>query len=301
MLYDGACPLCRREIGLYQDLAAAQPACALQFLDVSDATTPVPRGASREQLLARFHVQHADGSLSRGARAFTALWARLPGWRWLAVLARVPGVTPLMEACYRGFLHLRPWMQRGARAFEPPTLHVPRSLVGELRSDHAGETGAVWIYHGILAVARDPALRAFAQQHRATEEEHLRLITPLLPWPRRSRLLVPWRIAGWLTGALPALAGPRAVYATIAAVETFVDRHYQQQVDAIDAMPEPERSAAAPLRALLLRCQQDECHHRDEAAAAEVLQQRPAGVLLRAWCALVGGGSAAAVVVARRI
>jgi ubiquinone biosynthesis monooxygenase Coq7 len=178
---------------------------------------------------------------------------------------------------------------------------VPPALWGDLRSDHAGETGAVWIYHGVLAFSRDPGVRAFAQQHRATEQEHLRLITPLLPWPRRSRLLVPWRIAGWLTGALPALAGPRAVYATIAAVETFVDRHYQQQIDAIDALPPAEREAAAPLRALLERCRLDECHHRDEAAAAEALRQRPPGALLRAWCAVVGRGSAAAVVVARRI
>jgi 3-demethoxyubiquinol 3-hydroxylase len=301
VLYDGACPLCRREIGLYQGLAAAQPACALQFADVSDAATGLPPGSQRDALLARFHVQHADGRLSSGARAFTALWARLPGWRWLAVLARVPGVTPLMEVSYRGFLRLRPLMQRTARAFEPPALHVPAALVGELRSDHAGETGAVWIYRGVLAVTRDGGVRQFAQQHLATEQEHLRLITPLVPWPRRSRLLLPWRLAGWLTGALPALAGPRAVYATVAAVETFVDTHYQQQIDSIDALPDAQREAAGPLRALLERCRQDECHHRDEAAAAEVLQQRPAGGLLRAWCALVGWGSAAAVVMARRI
>jgi ubiquinone biosynthesis monooxygenase Coq7 len=300
VLYDGACPLCRREIGVYQGLAAAQPACGLRFVDVSDDAVALPPDTPRSALLARFHVRHADGSLSSGARAFTALWARLPRWRWLALLARVPGVTPLMEAGYRGFLHLRPGMQRLAQAFEPPALHVPPALVGELRSDHAGETGAVWIYRGILAVSRDAGVREFARQHLATEQDHLRQITPLLPWPQRSRLLVPWRMAGWVTGALPALAGPRAVYATIAAVETFVDRHYQQQIGAIDALPEAERLAAAPLRALLERCRQDECHHRDEAAAAPPLRQQPPGRLLRGWCALVGRGSAAAVVVARR-
>jgi hypothetical protein len=52
------------------------------------------------------------------------------------------------------------------------------------------------------------------------------------------------------------------------------------------------------LRALLARCQADECHHRDEATA---LRGGPPGWLLRGWCALVGAGSAAAVVLARRV
>jgi demethoxyubiquinone hydroxylase (CLK1/Coq7/Cat5 family) len=35
-----------------------------------------------------------------------------------------------------------------------------------------------------------------------------------------------WRVAGWLTGALPALFGRAAVLRTIDAVETFVEGHY---------------------------------------------------------------------------
>lgn len=295
VLYDGACPLCRREIALYRGLPASQP---LAFVDVSDAAVALPSGADRAQLLARFHVRRADGTLADGARGFVALWAVLPGWRWLARLAALPGITPLMEAAYRAFLHLRPAMQRVAAAFEPSAVHVPEALVGDLRCDHAGETGAVWIYRGVLAASRDAGVRAFAQRHFTTEQEHLRLIEPLLPWPQRSRLLLPWRVAGFLTGALPALAGPRAVFATIAAVETFVDVHYQQQIDRIDALPAAERDAAVALRALLVRCQADECHHRDEAAA---LTDAPPGWLLRRWCALVGRGSAVAVAIARRL
>ncbi len=295
MLYDGACPLCRREIALYRGLTAARP---LAFVDVSNPSAALPPGADRARLLARFHVLRADGSMADGARGFVALWAALPGWRWLARLAAVPGVTSLMELAYRVFLHLRPAMQRVAGAFEPPSLHIPAGLRGELRSDHAGETGAVWIYRGVLAVARDAGVRGFARRHLATELEHLRLVTALLPWPQRSRLLVPWRLAGFLTGALPALAGPRAVYETIAAVETFVDRHYQQQLDRIDALPATEGAAVAPLRALLARCQADECEHRDEATA---LSGRAPGLFLRAWSAAVGAGSAAAVAVARRV
>jgi 3-demethoxyubiquinol 3-hydroxylase len=299
VLYDGACPLCRREIALYSGLPANQ---TLAFVDISDTTAALPAelppGTERAQLLARFHVVRADGSVADGARGFVALWAALPGWRWLARLAALPGVTALMELAYRAFLKLRPAMQGVARAFEPPSLHVPLSLLGEVRSDHAGELGAVWIYRGVLAVARDAGVRDFARRHLATESEHLRLITPLLPWPQRSRLLVPWRLAGFLTGALPALAGPRAVYATIAAVETFVDHHYQQQIDSIDKMPDAQRGDAAPLQALLARCQADECEHRDEATA---LRGGAVGPWLRAWCAVVSKGSAVAVGIARRV
>jgi len=86
-------------------------------------------------------------------------------------------------------------------------------MVRELRSDHAGETGAVFIYQGITTVARwrqDTELLAFARQHGETETEHLRLIEDWLPAESRSRLLLPWRMAGWLTGTLPALFGRRA-------------------------------------------------------------------------------------------
>ena len=115
VLYDGACPLCRREIGLYQDLKPTQP---LEFRDISDPSAalpaPLPAGLSQADLLARFHVQHADGRVESGARAFIALWERLPYWRWLGRLGRLPGMTWLMEVAYRGFLRVRPTMQRWA-------------------------------------------------------------------------------------------------------------------------------------------------------------------------------------------
>lgn len=115
VLYDGACPLCRREIGLYRGLPAAQPLC---FADVSDPGQVLPAGTTRAQLLARFHVRHADGRLDSGARAFLALWAALPGWRWLARLGALPGAEGLLESGYRAFLRLRPAMQGVATRLE---------------------------------------------------------------------------------------------------------------------------------------------------------------------------------------
>ena len=117
VLYDGACPLCRREIGIYRGLRPNTPVC---FSDVSDAAQPPPPGTTREQLLARFHVRSHDGQLLSGAQAFLALWAALPGWRWLALTGRLPGATWAMERTYRFFLRWRPALQRWAFRLDRP-------------------------------------------------------------------------------------------------------------------------------------------------------------------------------------
>ena len=169
---------------------------------------------------------------------------------------------------------------------------MPAWLVADVRSDHAGETGAVMIYRGVLAVSRNPDIRHFAEHHLATECEHLALMEAILPVSGRTKLLWLWRIMGWLTGALPALFGANAVYATIDAVGTFVDRHYPEQIDRLS--PDGE---FADLRELLLKCQQDEIAHRDE--ARHLTNSKP-GVVLSCWRWLVGTGSLAAVLIARR-
>lgn len=186
-------------------------------------------------------------------------------------------------------------------ALPAPTLDrsltaLPADVRAELRTDHAGELGAVYIYRAVLALARDPALRAFAEQHLVTEQKHLDVIESWLPAAERSRLLPLWRLSGWMVGGVPALFGPAAVYATIAAVETFVDRHYQTQVDALAGRPE-----LALLRDDLEACRQDEVHHREDAEAhGRTLASRP-GPLLRGWCAIVGRGSELAVGVCRHV
>ena len=287
VMFDGACPLCRREVGVYQTLTTLEP---VAWQDVSQASFRLPP-EERARYLARFHVRKSDGQLLSGAAAFVALWQTMPGWRWLGRLGALPGVTPLLELLYRGFLQLRPGIQRLVRAVD--TSHLPADLIGDLRSDHAGETGAVWIYKGILCVSRDAKVREFAQHHLETESQHLQLMSDLLPPLRRSWLLIPWRAAGFVTGAVPALFGRQAVFGTIEAVETFVDKHYQHQIDALS-----RRTEHAALRQVLIDCQRDEQAHRDEAAGN--LTKRPSR-LLALWCVAVGRGSALAVILARKV
>lgn len=173
---------------------------------------------------------------------------------------------------------------------------APR-LQGDLRSDHAGETGAVWIYQGILALSRDPEIRAFASEHLTTEQRHLAFFDEWLPPRLHSRLLPMWRLAGWMLGALSLLGGRRGVYLTIDAVETFVVEHYQEQIEYLQRQREHRE-----VRAVLRRFQRDEDHHRADAAERGATSSSiPEGWLARRWRSVVGEGSRLAVVAARRL
>ena len=55
----------------------------------------------------------------------------------------------------------------------------PRDLVADLRTDHAGETGALYIYQGVLQFSRDQGVRTFAARNLETEAGHLRQIKAL--------------------------------------------------------------------------------------------------------------------------
>jgi len=115
VLFDGSCPLCRREIALYKDLKADGE---MQWVDISACTYAAPSGLSKETLMRRFHVVTPEGILLSGAAAFVFVWKQLPGWRWLARLASLPGMLTIMEWSYRGFLIIRPSVQKLVRLAE---------------------------------------------------------------------------------------------------------------------------------------------------------------------------------------
>lgn len=110
--FDGSCPLCRREVALYQGLPSKQ---SLQWVDVS-APTALPCGLTCELAMRRFHVRHADGQLYSGAQAFSVLWRCFAGWRVLGWVTAVPPLSWLAEAAYRLFLPVRPRLQTWLRS-----------------------------------------------------------------------------------------------------------------------------------------------------------------------------------------
>jgi len=133
-----------------------------------------------------------------------------------------------------------------------------------LRVDQAGEYGATRIYAGQLAVLRRncPEAKLIARM-AAQEQRHLKRFDAMVADRRvRPTALQPlWNVAGFALGAATALISEKAALACTDAVETEIDRHYQQQLDQLGD-EDPELSAdIAEFRA-------DELEHRDTARAA---------------------------------
>lgn len=130
-----------------------------------------------------------------------------------------------------------------------------------IRVDHAGEYGATRIYAGQLAVLRASSPAAHLVAHMASQEErHLARFNQLLAERRvRPTLLQPlWHIGGFALGAVTALMSEKAAMACTEAVETEIDRHYDEQLQELgDSDPE----LAADIR----QFQAEELEHRDTA------------------------------------
>ncbi|MEE4295828.1 MAG: DUF393 domain-containing protein [Wenzhouxiangella sp.] len=104
--FDGACPLCLKEIALMRRLDRRQ---RIAFVDATSDQVSCP--INRDDLLARFHAKE-DGRLLSGAAAFAAMWRAIPLLRPLGLVARVPPILWLLEKLYLGFLRVRPRLQR---------------------------------------------------------------------------------------------------------------------------------------------------------------------------------------------
>ena len=191
-----------------------------------------------------------------------------------------PGVSTILELSYKTNYRYYFLMNKLLESF--------------LRSDHAGEVGAVYIYKGILSIAKDPVLVEFSKRHLETEKEHLRKIEEVLPASKRSKLVGIWKVAGYLLGFIPSLFGPRIVFATIEAVESFVEDHYEEQLKYLRAQDDPDQA----LINLLQSCQDDEIEHKNESA---IKKRSTPGFLLNFWMKIVGWGSSSAVKVAKII
>ncbi len=108
--YDGACPLCRKEIGWYRRQRGADNIC---WFDISSCVEDlVTVDLSRVEALQRFHVRKIDGTLVSGALAFAELWLCLPRFKLFGVITKLPVITQVAEQLYRLFLRLRPSLQR---------------------------------------------------------------------------------------------------------------------------------------------------------------------------------------------
>ncbi len=105
LLYDGACPLCAREVRLLRRLDRGRGRIA--FEDIAAPTfDPGRHGLDRETVMARMHGVLADGSVVEGMEVFRRAYAAV-GFGWLLAPSRWPLLRPVFDAGYRWFARNR--------------------------------------------------------------------------------------------------------------------------------------------------------------------------------------------------
>lgn len=99
--YDGACGLCSREIGHYKKIA---PQGVFEWVDITQ--TPELFTQNGFDLIAGLKALHArdqKGQFFVGADAFILIWRYLPGWRYFAPIANLPGIRHIARGAYKRF------------------------------------------------------------------------------------------------------------------------------------------------------------------------------------------------------
>ena len=179
------------------------------------------------------------------------------------------------------------------KEYPADSVAVPLAMRAWMRSNHAGETGAVWIYRGALLALWSPKIRRMAKNHIQSEKRHLVVMDQLVPVESRCRLLMIWKILGAGLGFLSTLFGYKTFCSTISAVESFVLEHYNEQIEFLN-----DHEGYSDLQLVLKRCCAEEVHHRNDAESGLSGQR---GILDKIWVSLVENGSVAAVSIAKII
>lgn len=109
VFFDGACPLCRREIALLRRLDRERG--SIVFTDIAArGFDPAPLGKTQEELMARIHGRLLPGgALVEGAEVFRRLYGAV-GFGPLVSLSRVPPFSWAAEVGYRWFAKNRSWL-----------------------------------------------------------------------------------------------------------------------------------------------------------------------------------------------
>lgn len=103
VFFDGACPLCVREIKMLRRLDRRQ---RIRFVDIAAEGFVPPEGLRWDTLMARIHGRLPDGSLVEGVEVFRRLYAAV-GLGPVVALTRLPGVRQVLDLLYRVFARNR--------------------------------------------------------------------------------------------------------------------------------------------------------------------------------------------------
>lgn len=168
---------------------------------------------------------------------------------------------------------------------------LPKELIPYFRSNHAGETGAVYIYKAIIKFSKNKDILQFSQLHLSTETKHLNLLENILQKKDFSKLIGLWKFFGFLIGFIPSMLGRNFIYTTIYYVETFVEKHYQEQLNMLDKNEQSKK-----LRKIIEDLMKDEIDHKDD--AKKYLKNLT--IFNKLWGQIITHGSNLAVNISKR-
>lgn len=104
MIYDGACPLCKREIAWLMK-RNSRGAVAFEDLSIPDFD-PSRYGVTQADCEASIHGVLPDGRVVRGMEVFRRTYRAL-GMGWVMAPTGWPVLRPMFDLLYRGFAFVR--------------------------------------------------------------------------------------------------------------------------------------------------------------------------------------------------
>lgn len=120
LYYDGLCPLCSREIAHFKRRVLHGE---VSFLDITDPSfDAASHGVDPRRIHKVMHARRGEKVLT-GLDAFIALWEIVPGYGWLARLARLPVLYGILTLGYFVFALLRPLLPRRKADCETGVCH----------------------------------------------------------------------------------------------------------------------------------------------------------------------------------
>lgn len=136
VFFDGACPICAREIEHYRHRDRAG---RLVLVDISAADfDPAPLGVTLQAFMHELHAIDRCGEVYRGIEAFRAIWQAFPesaAYRILTAFVMLPVVNPLARFGYRWFARVRPRLSGRKAVCEADSCRIGRDDPDKLKGE----------------------------------------------------------------------------------------------------------------------------------------------------------------------
>jgi len=106
LYYEEACPVCKIEIDLLKTLTSPEH---VQYVDIGEEGLKLPKGKSKQDLLAEIHAQTESGEWVTGMEVFRKVYAHTP-YSSIFNLTGLPVLKQLFDFSYKIFAKIRPYL-----------------------------------------------------------------------------------------------------------------------------------------------------------------------------------------------